>query len=371
MKRHVVVALSGGVDSAVCAALLLEQGFRVTGLFMKNWEDDDRDGFCPSAEDYQSARAVAEILEIPLHAANFAPEYRTRVFARFLRDCEAGLTPNPDILCNREIKFDVFWHRAQALGADLMATGHYARLAEHHGTLRLVAGRDPDKDQSYFLHTIDPAILPFLRFPIGDFTKTEIRARAEALGLPNADRKGSSGICFIGERRFPPFLKRYLKGVRGAIYSVDGEHLGHHEGLMFYTLGQRRGLGLGGPGEAWYVADKRLVDNALIVAQGAEHPSLYKPRCRTAAADWLGPAPALPWQGLAKIRYRQQAFPLRVLPDPDAPCGLLLEFAEPQRAVTPGQSAVFYEADGVCLGGAIIRAEGISQQDAHAVPQSR
>nr|WP_233431998.1 tRNA 2-thiouridine(34) synthase MnmA [Acidiferrobacter thiooxydans] len=248
MKGHVVVALSGGVDSAVAAALLLEQGYRVTGLFMKNWEDDDRDGFCPSAEDYQSARAAALHLEIPLHAANFAQSYRDRVFARFLADCKAGLTPNPDVLCNREIKFDVFWRHAQGLGAEFMATGHYARVARCDGGLRLLAGRDPDKDQSYFLHTIDPAILPFVRFPIGDFTKAEVRERARALGLTNAERGSSSGICFIGERRFAPFLRRYLKAVPGPVYTVDGEPKGSHEGLMFYTIGQRQGLGVGGRG---------------------------------------------------------------------------------------------------------------------------
>ncbi len=371
MKRHIVVALSGGVDSAVAAALLLEQGYRVTGLFMKNWEDDDTDGFCPSAEDYQSARAVAEHLEIPLHAANFARAYRTRVFARFLQDCEAGLTPNPDILCNREIKFDVFWRHAQGLGADLMATGHYARIAERGGVLRLFAGRDPDKDQSYFLHTIDRAVLPFLRFPIGDFTKSEIRARARALGLSNADRKGSSGICFIGERRFPPFLKRYLRAAPGPIYTVDGAPKGHHEGLMFYTIGQRQGLGLGGPGAAWYVADKRLEDNALIVAQGGLHPSLYRPSCRTGPAYWLGPAPAFPWRGLTKIRYRQPAQEVRVEPDPDTPEGLILRFAEPQRAVTPGQSAVFYDAEGVCLGGAVIALAPRTQGIPHPAPERR
>ncbi|AWP23329.1 tRNA 2-thiouridine(34) synthase MnmA [Acidiferrobacter sp. SPIII_3] len=354
MKGHVVVALSGGVDSAVAAALLLEQGYRVTGLFMKNWEDDDRDGFCPSAEDYQSARDAALHLEIPLHAANFAQAYRDRVFARFLADCKAGLTPNPDILCNREIKFDVFWRHARGLGAEFMATGHYARVARCDGRLRLLAGRDPDKDQSYFLHTIDPAILPFVRFPIGDFTKAEVRARARALGLANAERQGSSGICFIGERRFAPFLRRYLKAVPGPIYTVDGEPKGSHEGLLFYTIGQRQGLGVGGPGAAWYVADKRLTDNALIIAQGDDHPSLYRSSCRTAPGQWLGPPPTLPWRGLTKIRYRQSLQEVCVDAGGSAPEGLTLTFARPQRAVTPGQSAVFYDTRGVCLGGAVI-----------------
>ncbi|WP_298134836.1 tRNA 2-thiouridine(34) synthase MnmA [Acidiferrobacter sp.] len=354
MTHHVVVALSGGVDSAVAAALLLEQGYRVTGLFMKNWEDEDEDGLCPAAEDYQSARAVAECLEIPLHAANFARSYRERVFARFLADCERGLTPNPDVLCNREIKFDVFWRHARGLGADLMATGHHARVARCDGDLRLLAGHDQDKDQSYFLHTIDPAILPFVRFPIGDFTKAEVRERARRLGLANADRKGSSGICFIGERHFASFLGRYLKAAPGPIYTVHGEPRGQHDGLMFYTIGQRHGLGVGGPGAAWYVTDKRPADNALIIAQGEGHPSLYKSSCRTDPPSWLGPPPALPWHGFARIRYRQSLQELRVEADETRPGGLVLLFARPQRAITPGQSAVFYNGRGVCLGGGVI-----------------
>lgn len=354
MKAHVVVALSGGVDSAVAAALLQEQGYRVSGLFMKNWEDFDTPTFCPSAVDYESARAVAELLEIPLHAANFSADYRTRVFERFLADCAAGLTPNPDVLCNREIKFDVFWHHVRALGADLMATGHYARVAITDGQHRLLTGRDPDKDQSYFLHTIDPHILPYALFPIGVFCKAEVRAKARSLGLGNSERKGSSGICFIGEHHFKPFLERYLKGEPGPIYTPDGVLKGRHEGLMFYTIGQRQGLGIGGPGGAWYVAQKRRADNALIVVQGAEHPFLYRKECETAAPQWLGAPPPLPWQGRAKIRYRQEAQPVRV--EEDVKNGLRLRFHSPQRAITPGQSAVFYEGP-VCLGGAVIRDE--------------
>lgn len=354
MKKHVVVALSGGVDSAVAAALLQEQGYRVSGLFMKNWEDFDTPAFCPSAVDYESARAAAELLEIPLHSANFAADYRARVFARFLSDCAAGLTPNPDVLCNREIKFDVFWHHARTLGADLMATGHYAQVTTVHGEYRLLAGRDEDKDQSYFLHTIDPRMLRDALFPIGAFHKREVRAKAHSLGLPNAERKGSSGICFIGERHFKPFLERYLKGQPGPITLPDGTPKGQHEGLMFYTIGQRQGLGIGGPGEAWYVAEKRRSDNALVVVQGAEHPLLYREECETAAPHWLGAAPPLPWRGRAKIRYRQQAQSVHV---EALATGLRLRFDKPQRAVTPGQSAVFYDGP-VCLGGAVIRESG-------------
>ncbi|MHB8255513.1 MAG: tRNA 2-thiouridine(34) synthase MnmA [Acidiferrobacter sp.] len=351
MKTHVMVALSGGVDSAVAAALLQAEGYQVSALFMKNWEDDDTETFCSSAADFESARTIADLLEIPLHAANFAAEYRTRVFTRFLADCAAGLTPNPDVLCNREIKFDVFWRYAQNLGAQVMATGHYARIQEHAGHHQLLTGNDPQKDQTYFLHTIDPHVLPYTRFPIGAFHKEEVRAKARSLGLPNAERKGSSGICFIGERHFRPFLQRYLEGARGPIYTAEGEPKGQHEGLMYYTIGQRQGLGIGGPGEAWYVAEKRRRDNALIIVQGIDHPRLYKEKCRTLAPHWLGPAPTLPWEGHVKIRYRQQAELVRIeaLADGD----LHLQFARPQRAVTPGQSAVFYDGPW-CLGGAVI-----------------
>lgn len=349
-----MVALSGGVDSALAAALLQAEGYRVSGLFMKNWEDDDRDGYCQAAADYESARVIAERLEIPLHAVNFAQEYRERVFQRFLADCAAGLTPNPDVLCNREIKFDLFWAHAQHLGADLMATGHYARIARRGDALRLLAGCDEQKDQSYFLHTIASEVLPYTRFPIGTLLKAEVRARASALGFPNAARASSSGICFIGERPFQAFLKRYLRDAPGPIVSDTGELKGHHDGLMYYTIGQRHGLGVGGPGAAWYVADKRLGDKALVIVQGREHPRLYRSTCRTGVPYWLGPPPALPWHGHVKIRYRQAREEAWVEGAADG--GLDVRFARPQRAVTPGQSAVFYEGS-LCLGGALIRAE--------------
>ncbi len=350
-NTHVIVALSGGVDSAVAAARLLASGLRVSGLFMKNWEDDDTATFCASAADYASARAVAEHLEIPLHAANFAAEYRERVFARFLADYAAGLTPNPDVLCNREIKFDVFWRHAQGLGADLMATGHYARIAPGPDGPQLLAGCDAAKDQSYFLHTLDPAILPYVRFPIGALSKDAVRAEARALGLPNFARSSSSGICFIGERRFPPFLKRYLSAQPGPIVTVDGVPMGEHPGLIFYTVGQRSGLGIGGPGAAWYVAEKDLRENTLVIAQGADHPRLFQASCPVAPPHWLGRAPALPWCGSVKIRYRQEAEPARLTHDDRR--GYTVHFARPQRAVTPGQSAVFYDGT-TCLGGAVI-----------------
>ncbi|MHB1566639.1 MAG: tRNA 2-thiouridine(34) synthase MnmA [Acidiferrobacter sp.] len=350
MSTHVVIALSGGVDSAVAAARLIDAGYRVTAVFMKNWEDDDHHDHCPAAADYQSARAVCEQLEIPLHAANFAPAYRERVFKRFLADYAAGLTPNPDVLCNREIKFDVYWRHAQTLGADLMATGHYARVGHTPGGVRLLVSRDRGQDQSYFLHTVDGQVLARTLFPIGELTKAEVRATARRLGLPNADRKGSSGICFIGERHLAPFLRRYLADAPGPIETPEGQPLGGHRGLMYYTIGQRQGLGIGGSGAAWYVAAKRPADRTLVVVQGRDHPALYHQACQTAPPIWLGAPPTLPWHGHVKIRYRElpQACTVSV-----ANTGLQIAFATPAWAVTPGQSAVFYEGE-VCLGGAII-----------------
>ncbi|MDA8389601.1 MAG: tRNA 2-thiouridine(34) synthase MnmA [Gammaproteobacteria bacterium] len=348
---HVVVALSGGVDSAVAAFRLLEQGYRVSALFMKNWEDDDTGGFCSAAADFASARTVCDRLEIPLHAVNFARDYKERVFARFLADCRAGLTPNPDVLCNREIKFDVYWQHARSLGATLMATGHYARCTPLNADQALLkTSRDADRDQTYFLHTIDGAVLRRTLFPIGDLTKEEVRAIARRLGLHNADRKSSTGICFIGERHFKTFLRRYLTDAPGPIRSIDGALKGHHDGLMYYTIGQRHGLGIGGPGEPWYVARKHLADRTLIVAQGRRHPALYRRGCLTAAPSWLTDPPAFPWRGLVKIRYREKAHACTVEPAGE---GLRITFTQPAWAVAPGQSAVFYEGD-TCLGGAVV-----------------
>ncbi len=350
--HHVMVALSGGVDSAVAALRLLEQGYRVSALFMKNWDDDDTDdGLCPAAADFASARAVCDRLEIPLHAVNFARDYRERVFARFLADCRAGLTPNPDVLCNREIKFDVFWRYARSLGATLMATGHYARCAPLDADrVLLKTGRDADRDQTYFLHTIDGAVLNRTLFPVGDLTKEEVRAIAHRLGLHNADRKSSTGICFIGEHHFKTFLRRYLEDAPGPMESTDGTPKGRHDGLMYYTIGQRHGLGIGGAGPAWYVAGKRPADRTLIVAQGRHHPALYRPGCLTAAPSWLTDPPTLPWRGQVKIRYREKAHACTV---EAAANGLRITFARPAWAVAPGQSAVFYDGD-TCLGGAVI-----------------
>lgn len=350
--RRIVVALSGGVDSAVAALLLKEQGHDVQGLFMSNWEEDET-GYCTAAEDWQDARRVCEVLEIPLHRASFAREYRDRVFDYFLAEYRSGRTPNPDVLCNREIKFGACFDYARRLGADRFATGHYARVSRAQDALRLCKAHDATKDQSYFLHGIDAKVLERTVFPLGDLTKTEVRRRARAATLPVFDKKDSTGICFIGERPFRQFLATFLPARPGAIETIDGEWLGEHQGLMYYTLGQRHGLGIGGraaqPEAAWYVAGKDLTRNALIVVQGHDHPALQATGLVTEAAHWLAPQRAR-FRCTVKTRYRQA----------DQGCEVELigararvRFDAPQRAVTPGQFAVFYDQD-VCLGGGVI-----------------
>lgn len=349
-RTRVIVGLSGGVDSAVAALLLLEQGYEVAGLFMKNWEEDDDSGYCAAEEDYRSARAVCDTLEIPLHAVNFAAEYWDRVFAHFLAEYRAGRTPNPDVLCNREIKFKAFLAHARVLGADWIATGHYARIEAGGTGTRLLKSADRDKDQSYFLHALDQQALSASLFPVGALTKPEVRARARAAGLPNHGRKDSTGICFIGERRFKEFLQRYLPAQPGEIRTLLGERKGRHDGLMYYTVGQRHGLGIGGPGEAWYVADKDVVHNILYVVQGDDE-ALYAPGLIAHDATWIaGRAPDLPLRCTAKTRYRQTDQTCTVEQATD---GLIVRFDLPQRAITPGQSVVFYAGE-VCLGGAVI-----------------
>jgi tRNA-specific 2-thiouridylase len=353
----VIVALSGGVDSAVAALLLKEQGFRVQGLFMSNWEEDEQ-GYCTAAADYQDARRICDVLEIPLHKASFAAEYRQRVFAHFLHEYRAGRTPNPDVLCNREIKFGVCLDHARRLGAELFATGHYARVSHEGNRSRLLKGRDPAKDQSYFLHSISRAVLPHVLFPIGHLTKAAVRRMAQRAVLPVFDKKDSTGICFIGERPFREFLSRYLPARPGDIETASGAVVGRHDGLMYYTLGQRQGLGVGGitGGSAtpWYVARKDLARNVLVVVQGDDHPLLYASALRTGPVHWLRARP----QGeqlncRVKTRYRQE----------DQACIVELidgcarvTFDTPQRAVTPGQFAVFYDGE-ECLGGGVIEAQ--------------
>jgi len=342
----VVVGMSGGVDSAVAALLLKRAGHDVVGLFMKNWEDDDDDEYCSTREDLVDAAAAADVIGIELEAVNFSAEYKDRVFAEFLREYSAGRTPNPDVLCNAEIKFKAFLDHALRLGAEKIATGHYART----DGVRLLKGRDASKDQSYFLHRLTQAQLARVMFPVGELKKAEVRRIAEEAGLPNHAKKDSTGICFIGERPFREFLNRYLKKEPGPIVTPEGKVLGEHIGLAFYTIGQRKGIGLGGPGEAWYVAEKRVATNELVVVRGHDHPLLLKTSLCAQDASWVAGMPLAKRDYSAKTRYRQA----------DAPCTLTVrdssiqvDFASPQWAITPGQSVVLYDGE-ACLGGAVI-----------------
>lgn len=348
--------MSGGVDSSVAAHLLLQQGYEVEGLFMKNWEEDDGTEYCTAIEDMEDAQSVCDKLGIKLHLANFAAEYWDNVFEHFLHEYQAGRTPNPDVLCNREIKFKAFLDYAGDLGADYIATGHYVRKTEQDGETRLLKGLDDNKDQSYFLCEVSADCLRKSLFPVGNLPKTEVRRIAEELGLRTHDKKDSTGICFIGERRFKDFLEQYLPANPGEIRTPSGEVLGEHTGLMYYTYGQRQGLGIGGKhnhSEApWYVVDKNLRDNVLVVAQGNENDDLFSPALLTNKASWInGEGPALPLQCHAKIRYRQADQQCLIEAGEDSQ--LRISFTEPQRAVTPGQYIVFYAGE-QCLGGAVI-----------------
>jgi len=353
----VIVGLSGGVDSAVAALLLRQQGHAVTAVFMKNWDEDDDAGYCPAAADLADARDIAARLDIELESVSFSAEYWNRVFTHFLDEYAAGRTPSPDIVCNREIKFRAFLDHALAAGADYIATGHYARIA---GTsaVHLLQGLDEHKDQTYFLHALTQAQLRRSLFPLGELRKSEVRRLARAAGFPNHDKKDSTGICFIGERRFDEFLARYLPKKTGEIMTLEGDVIGEHSGVMFYTIGQRQGLGIGGrhegSGEPWYVIDKDMRHNVLVVAQGTDHPALLKRGLRASGLHWIsGQAPTPPFVCSARIRHRQplQACTLVSLAGREA--GVV--FAQPQRAVTPGQSVVFYSGE-ECLGGGIIEA---------------
>jgi tRNA-specific 2-thiouridylase len=353
----IIVGMSGGVDSSVAALLLKRQGHEVIGLFMKNWEDDDTEDYCSAKQDLDDARAAAKIIGIELETANFADQYRERVFAEFLAEYQAGRTPNPDVLCNSEIKFKAFLDHALRLGADFIATGHYAQVREFLGEYQLLKAEDGTKDQSYFLYRLNQAQLAKSLFPLGELYKREVRKMAEEAGLPNHAKKDSTGICFIGERRFREFLARYLPKTPGEIRRLDdGRVIGQHEGLSYYTLGQREGLGIGGvkdaPEEPWFVAAKDLGSNVLYAVQGHDHPALLRDRLLAAQLSWISPnPPRTHWVYAAKTRYRM----------PDAACDIeLLEgdrcevaFAAPQWAVTPGQSVVLYESR-VCLGGGVI-----------------
>jgi tRNA-specific 2-thiouridylase len=359
-KKKVVIGMSGGVDSSVAAWMLKEQGYEVIGLFMKNWEDDDDSEYCSSRQDWIDAASVADVVGVDIEAVNFAAEYKDRVFAEFLREYQAGRTPNPDVLCNAEIKFKAFLDHAMHLGADLIATGHYARVRENAGKFELMKAVDATKDQSYFLHRLNQAQLSKTLFPLGEIPKTEVRKIAEKLALPNAAKKDSTGICFIGERPFRDFLNRYLSYKPGVMKTDDGTVVGEHVGLSFYTLGQRKGIGVGGmkkyknadgTSEPWFVARKDVADNTLYIVQGHDHPWLLSSQLNAAQASWVSGVAPEPRALAAKTRYRQADVACTVAADGELNFGL--NFTDPQWAVTPGQSAVLYDGD-VCLGGGII-----------------
>ena len=372
-RQRIVVGLSGGVDSAVTAHLLKQQGYEVIGIFMKNWEDDDDSAYCSSNIDFVDAAAVADVIGIEIEHVNFAAEYRDRVFAEFLREYQAGRTPNPDILCNAEIKFKAFLDHAMRLGAEKIATGHYARVRLNATTGRheLLKGLDPSKDQSYFLHRLNQAQLSKTLFPVGELHKTEVRRIASEIGLPNARKKDSTGICFIGERPFREFLNRYISREPGPIKDEHGRTIAQHVGLSFYTLGQRQGLGIGGlkakgaalkaaqarglrgvgEHEPWFVARKDMTTNTLWVVQGHDHPWLLSSALDAADASWCAGEPPAPGDYAAKTRYRQADAACRLTFE--RPGAFSLRFSQPQWAVTPGQSAVLYDGE-VCLGGGVI-----------------
>ncbi len=375
-RKRVVVGLSGGVDSAVSAHLLKAQGYDVVGIFMKNWEGDDDDAYCSSNVDFVDAAAVADVLGIELEFVNFAAEYKDRVFAEFLREYAAGRTPNPDVLCNAEIKFKAFLDHAMRLGAEKIATGHYARVRERDGRFELLKGLDPAKDQSYFLHRLNQAQLAKTLFPVGELKKTEVRRIAEQIGLPNAKKKDSTGICFIGERPFREFLERYLHQAPGPMLDEHGRELGRHVGLSFYTLGQRQGLGIGGVATSagpegqhapWYVAHKDLAHNTLHVVQGHGHPWLQSSWLEAEDCSWVAGTPPAPGALAAKTRYRQADAPCTLALQP---AGFRLDFDSPQWAVTPGQSAVLYDGE-VCLGGGVIARAAVPDVAAAAPPLPR
>ncbi len=352
MSARVVVGMSGGVDSSVAALLLKEQGYDVIGVFMKNWEENDENGVCTAEEDWQDVRSVCDRIGIPYYAVNFSREYWDRVFSYFLKEYRAGRTPNPDVLCNREIKFKAFLDFAMQLGAAHIATGHFVRTNEQGDLLR---GVDAGKDQSYFLYMVHSGQLKKTIFPVGGMTKQEVRAIAEQHGLITAGKKDSTGVCFIGERNFKKFLSTYLPAQPGDMTDPEGHVVGRHDGLMYYTLGQRRGLGIGGCGDgrSWFVIGKDLDNNRLLVAQGEDHPMLYSQECEGEDLTWVRESPAAEGTWLdctCKFRYRQKDQPVRVCWNGTK---TLIHALEPQRAITPGQSAVFYQGE-ICLGGCVV-----------------
>lgn len=343
MKQKVVLGMSGGVDSSVCAHVLKTQGYEVIGLFMKNWDDDPS---CPQTQDYEDVLRVCDHLDIPCHSINFANEYKSLVFASFLEELKAGLTPNPDILCNKYIKFDVFYNYAKTLGADLIATGHYANLNEN---FELLKGIDPNKDQTYFLHQVKKEVFERVLFPIGHLLKPDLRQLAESIGLPVARKKDSTGICFVGKRNFKEFTSGYLGYQTGNLVCINTQKIvGQHAGAAFYTLGQRKGLAIGGAGDAWFVVDKDIQKNIVYVAQGDDHPALYHSHLVAGDLNWLVDLATIPEKIHAKVRYRQEDQPCRITKHGEDT--IEVSFDTPQRAITMGQSVVLYDKNR-CLGG--------------------
>lgn len=351
-QKTVVVGMSGGVDSSLSALLLKEQGHRVIGMFMKNWDEQNESGTCQSTADYDDVRRVCDQIDIPYYSVNFVQNYWDDVFTQFIQDLKQGLTPNPDILCNREIKFKVFLERAMELGGDFLATGHYCQNIWKSDSPYLVKGVDPNKDQTYFLYTLSQDILKKVLFPVGGLEKKEVRRLAQLHGLATAEKKDSTGICFIGKRDFRPFVSQYIAMQEGTFETLAGKEVGKHMGAAFYTLGQRRGLAIGGAGEAWFVVGKDMQRNVVFVEQGSDHPALYRDSLVAAQLSWVARQPdSFPFRCHSKVRYRQSDQPCIIESIEDGKA--YVTFPETQRAVTPGQSIVFYDGD-ICLGGGII-----------------
>ena len=346
--------MSGGVDSSVVAWMLKEQGYNVIGMFMKNWEEKDEDGVCQSTAEYEDVVRVCEKIGIPYYSVNFVKEYWDNVFSQCVEDFKKGLTPNPDVLCNREIKFKVLLDKALEIGGDYLATGHYCQIRKEEGECRLVKGADAGKDQSYFLYTVKEQALQKVLFPIGGMQKSEVRELARKADLPISEKKDSTGICFIGERNFKDFLSQFIDATPGNFETGTGEIVGRHDGFPFYTIGQRKGLGIGGAGDAWFVVGKDIDRNVVFVEQGANHPALFSSNLKAFELSWVSPkgAPKLPFNCTSKIRYRQADHPCKVESIDEE--SLSVTFEQPERAVTPHQSIVFYDGD-ICLGGGLIK----------------